>query len=53
MKFSLNLLHVGAGMDGWSWAYEVEAVEAEIAELEAEAQGLREYLAGLEFVTEL
>lgn len=43
----------GSGMDGWSWAYEVEAVEAKIAELEAQAEGLREYLAGLGDVTEL
>ena len=37
-------------MGGWSWEYEVEAVLGEIAELEAEAAGLREYLVEVESI---
>lgn len=37
-------------MGGWSWEYEVETLREEIAELEAEAQGLREYLAEIESI---
>lgn len=41
------------GMDGWSWPYEVEALQSEIAECEAKLADLRAALVEAELMAQL